>query len=1053
MKPNCASSSSGSADQLHPDWKPRRTVFRPELVRSSSPGSATVSARPGSLLFWWRRLAPLAALIALLLPGVLQGASVTVSDAVVNLASSAGGAKNYTFTDATSGQSVTVALTLTSFSSDPAAVLSLLDGNSRVGVGNPNVGGDGNLIVYGEGVNFAASLVSASAGVNAGSVTFRVQGLGLRAVSGTAPLYWQSSATASNAFTLTGETVNTLDAAGASLNGSSYAGQLGFSVNDGSDAQLSDAGTIAGLGLVLNVSFTTNGVVTAPLITSWFTAYSGKYARIYTSDTTKNAGTAATVWTNGTTSQALPVYSGVQEISSSINWVYIRSSGLGSHTMGPWYLDAQHQQLFPNFPTNQKVYYRLPRTPSVPGTKTANNGGAIGYFVDGVAMFNSWDAYYWNGSAEVQSMGNGTGYWNRDAYVNEGQSFDGNNAHQAGGQHHYHANPPALRFLLGDHVDFNSTTKVYSESTAAPTKHSPILGWVADGYPIYGPYGYANAADANSGVRRMISGYVLRNGQSNTVNLASTGRTTLPQWAVRLYQVTASQAGPTVSPQYPLGRYMEDNDHLGDLGYTAGVDYDLDEYNGRFCVTPEFPGGTYAYFVAIKSDGTPAFPYNIGRGYYGSPTGGAVTTLNETVTTNFVGGTNMPIQLGAPAKSPSTVTLMWSAVDGGNYDVESRNTLGTGAWQTKVSGVSVTGIVAQAADTSAGSAEYYRIKLASIAAYDPVTGTVAGGGGGGGGGGGQPTPPSVGTVTPNTGTASASVTVTINLNGGTNLPPANATPTSVTLGTATGTAVSYDGSAVTATFTLPVTTGLQNIVITFPAPPAGGNALVVTGTNVFTVNVAGGGGGQPTPPSVGTVTPNSGTASASVTVTVSLLGGTNLPPANATPTSVTLGSATGTAVSYDGSAVTATFTLPVTTGLQNIVISFPAPPAGGNALVITGTNVFTVNAAGGGGTSTTTAPNGSATRGTTVTVTITLPTNPPLPPLLGQNNQTLLPQTVTLAGITGTNVSRPAQGTVIATFVIPANAPTGAQNVVVTFPPPQGMQAATYTLTGGVTLH
>ena len=33
--------------------------------------------------------------------------------------------------------------------------------------------------------------------------------------------------------------------------------------------------------------------------------------------------------------------------------------------------------------------------------------------------------------------------------------------------------------------------------------------------------------------------------------------------------------------------------------------------------------------------------------------------------------------------------------------------------------------------------------------------------------------------------------------------------------------------------------------------------------------------------------------------------------------------------------------------------------------------------------------------------------------------------TVTLAGIAGTNVSRPAQGTIVATFAIPANAATG----------------------------
>ena len=220
-------------------------------------------------------------------------------------------------------------------------------------------------------------------------------------------------------------------------------------------------------------------------------------------------------------------------------------------------------------------------------------------------------------------------------------------------------------------------------------------------------------------------------------------------------------------------------------------------------------------------------------------------------------------------------------------------------------------------------------------------------------------------------------------------------------------------------------------------------------TNSFTVNASGGGGGTPVPPTIGSVTPNSGTANASATVTITL-SGTSLPPSGTTPTSVTLGGVTGTAVSYNGSAVTATFTLPTTTGLKNIVLDFPVP-SGQPALTITGTNVFTVNAAGGGGgPATTVAPGGTATRGTTVTVTITLPTTPPLPPLLNMMGQPLLPTSVTLAGITGTSVSRPAQATVVATFIVPANAITGAQNVVVSFP---GMPTGpTVTLTGGVTI-
>src|SRR5205823_3858274 len=259
-----------------------------------------------------------------------------------------------------------------------------------------------------------------------------------------------------------------------------------------------------------------------PQIDSWFTTYSGKYARIYATDADKNSGNAVSTWSRGSINQSIPAYCGIYLVAYSPTWVYFRSTGLASHIMGPWYLNAAHTMLFPGVPKNTATLYRIPRSPTVPATKTLTGLGAIGYFVDGVAMFDTRDAFYWNGSSEASGSGN----WNRDAWVNESVTFDPGQAHQPGdGTHHYHANPIALRYLVGDHVDYNSATKTYSESTNAPSKHSPIVAWVRDGYPLYGPYGYANATNPASGVRRMVSGYVLRNGQSGTQNLTTVGRT------------------------------------------------------------------------------------------------------------------------------------------------------------------------------------------------------------------------------------------------------------------------------------------------------------------------------------------------------------------------------------------------------------------------------------------------------------------------------------------------------------------------------------------------
>jgi len=546
-----------------------------------------------------------------------------------------------------------------------------------------------------------------------------------------------------------------------------------------------------------------------PRTNSWFTTYSGQYARIYTNDAARTNGSALVTWTNGSTIQALPAYCGVQEVYSSTNWVYVRSTGLGSHVMGAWYLNSGRTTYFPAFPTNQKTLFRIPRTNAVPATKSLSGGGAIGMFVDGVAMYNNWDAYYWNGSADV-SGGGSSGYWNRDAYVNEGLTFDPANAHQPGsGQYHYHANPPALRYLLGDHVDFNPATKVYTESTNTPTKHSPILGWAADGFPVYGPYGYSVSNNASSGIRRMVSGYVIRNGSYGTSNLTLYGRGTIPAWSARLHNVASNiLSGPAVSTSYPLGRYMEDNDYLGDRGYKQGVDFDLDEYNGRYCVTPEFPNGTYAYFVAILADGTPAYPYNLGLGYYGSPAGGAVTAITESVTTNFLGGTNLPAIIAAPSVKSGTVTLAWSAVEGGSYVVQDSTNLT--AWSTLATGVAPTKNSGSYADATTLGKRFYRVGRTAVASFDSAgTTTITAAG----------TPVNVPGGSAARGTT---VTVTITLPGTPPSPPANAPITSVTLGgSITGTGISYTTSGtVVATFVIPANaaTGLQSVVIVFSGP-------------------------------------------------------------------------------------------------------------------------------------------------------------------------------------------------------------------------------------------
>ena len=121
-----------------------------------------------------------------------------------------------------------------------------------------------------------------------------------------------------------------------------------------------------------------------PQLASWFTTDSGQYARIYETTAAQTAGSYVTTWSNSSFTQSLPAYSGVQEVDYSTDWVYLRSTGLGFHIMGPWYLDAAKTSIFPNLPVNTKTFTRIPRTSTltVPSTKTATGLGAIGCFVD-----------------------------------------------------------------------------------------------------------------------------------------------------------------------------------------------------------------------------------------------------------------------------------------------------------------------------------------------------------------------------------------------------------------------------------------------------------------------------------------------------------------------------------------------------------------------------------------------------------------------------------------------------------------------------------------------
>ena len=123
---------------------------------------------------------------------------------------------------------------------------------------------------------------------------------------------------------------------------------------------------------------------------------------------------------------------------------------------------------------------------------------------------------------------------------------------------------------------FNTLRESFNDDGSAV---SNIIGWAYDGNPIYGAYGYSDPEDTNSNPKLLTSGYEI-----NTSNIID------------------RPAG------FSAGFFVED--------YVYTNSGDLDEHNGRFGKTVEFPNGVYAYFSSVQV-GTlePQFPYFIGNTY------------------------------------------------------------------------------------------------------------------------------------------------------------------------------------------------------------------------------------------------------------------------------------------------------------------------------------------------------------------------------------------------------------------------------------------------------
>ena len=230
----------------------------------------------------------------------------------------------------------------------------------------------------------------------------------------------------------------------------------------------------------------------------------------------------------------------VQETSSA-TWTCsgttrtLSANGIPDHAVGSFPNTDN-----PNTISAQSVSASYTLDPVVSSATTTLGGprGATGYILNGIKIDADTNGTCDDSGSNCDLGNGGTGQWRVEALGQSSFKFgtDSSNAHvQPDGAYHYHGMPEGFVSLQG--------------KGAAMT----LIGWAADGFPIYARYGYSDPDDATSAVKVMQGSYALKS--------------------------TADSSRPATS-LYPMGAFKQDYEYVEGQG-------DLDECNGRSGVTPE----------------------------------------------------------------------------------------------------------------------------------------------------------------------------------------------------------------------------------------------------------------------------------------------------------------------------------------------------------------------------------------------------------------------------------------------------------------------------------
>ena len=260
--------------------------------------------------------------------------------------------------------------------------------------------------------------------------------------------------------------------------------------------------------------------------------------------------------------------------NSSNNVLTVTGDGLPFPVNSGTFPNANNSNTITSYSFNHNFIYRG-------GSNTSDSGvvglGAIGIAANGVVFFNPSAGTDGSPPSGFSYVAAGIG-----SAVNYGEDNCGGYP-QSSGQYSYNDSDfidcwNANQAMAG-YNDYYGASQYNGDNIRHPDGHSKIIGFSFDGYPVYGPYGYTDANDNSTPVIRMSSG-----------------------WSVRVQEAPGRPAYDTT---YPAGVFMEDYEYTGGAGK-------LDTHNGRYCITPEYPSGTFAYFLTEDNSGNPVFPFMIG---------------------------------------------------------------------------------------------------------------------------------------------------------------------------------------------------------------------------------------------------------------------------------------------------------------------------------------------------------------------------------------------------------------------------------------------------------